>query len=322
MKYKVLWLDDEFGIPKMDDVYDDIIEGGEYEDFEITICNQEREMETLFKDDLYQAVILDVIGPSNGGPETSYPFIKAMQFLDDKDVVVKVYSGNPSVSDDSAMQMIVDRGWREGKDFFWKQYGCRPLFDSLREDLKEETFLYKNREYLLDMFSSEKKYLSNNDQVRVRQLLKANWSCISEFSEVKAFMRPLLHNIMENLVYSHEDYREPYQFIPDKLIVDTKGNYVPIKSQGRFGSVCAFFWKGEAKKNYIKYYPKEKENSIELLKDIIQVACNICNKLDHVEDYEDCKEYFSRDDYMKVVFNSFFTILSWYYHHRESHIEE
>lgn len=322
MKYKVLWLDDEFGIPRMDDVYDDIIEGGEYEDFEITICNQEREMETLFKDDLYQAVILDVIAPSNGGPETSYPFIKAMQFLDDKDVVVKVYSGNPSVSDDSAMQMIVDRGWREGKDFFWKQYGCRPLFDSLREDLKEETFLYKNREYLLDMFSSEKKYLTSEDQVRVRQLLKANYYGEAELKG-KEFLRPLLHDILESLVYRDEYYRESYQFIPETVITNSRG-YIQRKEQGRFGTLCRLFWNNEkiARNHFLRFYPEKSAGSIILVEDIIQVACNACNKIDHVEDYEDELDCFSKADYMKTIYSSFFTILSWYYHHRESHVEE
>ena len=327
--YKVLWLDDYFGTPAMDPTFESFRgnqQKGLFTEFEVTTCRNYDEFIKYFEADVYQAVILDVIGNKDekDANKTDYPFHTALRYLENKDVIVKVYSGDPdkSVTLGSALRVMEDKGWEKDKDYFFKNKDYFSLFTVLSEELKQKMYLYRNREYLIDMFSPLKQYLKNEDQARIKTILEAK---IIEGNNYRDY-RDLLQDILLSLVYRREDSRGAYQFIPNEQInIDNQ--------HGLLGRLCRWFWTN-------KYIQRDKDDDrtpgrivyedfykdvvtdgdclqIDLITNAIQSAYNFSNALGgHGSNYSKCRD-FDWVDYVKAASSTMLIILSWYYNHRE-----
>ena len=333
MMYKVLWLDDDFGTPKMDSTFESFRNNqkkGTFAEFEVTTCRNYDEFNKYFEADMYQAVILDVIGNKDEKDDnkTDYPFHTALRYLEDKDVIVKVYSGDPDervTTQGSALRVMEDKGWKKDKDYFFKSNDYFSLFKVLSEELKQKMYLYKNRDYLIKMFSPERQYLDNVDQAKIKTILEAE---IIEGNNYRVY-RDVLENILLNLVYRSEDSREEYQFIPSEQI-----NFEDKHSL--FGRLCKWFWVNEKnpRKNnkapgrivYECFYKDKVTDGdclqMDLIIDAIRSAYNFCNKIGgHGSSYIKCRD-FNLADYVKAASSSMLVILSWYYNHREKFREK
>lgn len=322
-------MDDEFGTPRMDEMYEAFEkaqkEKKRFDNIEVTRCRFIGELKDYMEDEdsEFSAVILDVVGPEseeNLGDLTQYPFYQAAELLKDKDVILKVFSGDPdyAVTRGAIYFMKTQLKWEEGRDIFYKQDDYHQLFRQLSIDLEEKLGLFKSRPHLLDMFRTGRKYLPAVNKERITKLLAAYVEGDTCFTD-KQYLRDLLQDVLESFVYTDGSRKRPYQFIKDETVMfnnkkDNKHVYVPKGSMGRLGALASRFYNID--KNQTAKFDKMRA----LPGDVIQLLVNACNKFDHCNDYypAELPDYMSMKEYMNTIYTGFLSVLSWYYNMREA----
>lgn len=321
MKYKVLWLDDDFesGIG-VEDTYRKITLDKEFnETFTITKCSNYDMFKNYLSEDHFDAVILDIYGYTDESTcdKSVNGFTKAIDFIRDKDIITKIYTGDPGElgTKGGLITFIKNDQNLNDKDIFYKSGYYKDLFRCLKDDLEKKMHLYKQHPYIREIIVNN--YLGDDSKNYIDQLLESKYNKVSIYNINSANLRSLLQNILESLVYTNTSSRRNYQLISEQKVGTDQG------TPGRLGCLARLFWKD---KDSIDKTDLDSDEVLELkcITDIIQVLYNACNKFNHSSGNKnsrnlyDAIKYFA-DEYLEVVYNGFFVLLSWYCNHRKRH---
>ena len=321
MSYNILWMDDDFGIKKsMDDLYNNAKKDKRYQIFKITKCRNYAELEVhLSGKQKYQAVILDVLGYLSDDSQNldQQAFFKAFELLSSKHIITKIFTGDPDTTKGGTLSFFKAKGLKEGKDYFYKANDYMPLFKVLKEELDAKMHLYKNFEFVLDMI--EKNYIDDTNFERITHLLK-DYNKNDLSIDDKLYLRLLLQDILENLVYKDPSSRTKYQFIKEEDLYKNK-NFKPSSEEGRFGCLCNWFCSKLDNYSDDSKYKIIRDEGIKLevyyIRPFIQFLWNTCNDMVHNKGEATQKIKYLLGNYMKTVYIAFFVITEWYYRHRE-----
>ena len=220
-KYRILWLDDDF-LPLIQDPSSDqedinktrrtflrdVNKASKYQIDVDGVPSLNPFLEKL-KNNHYQAVVFDLMGLDNQNIDNIYVIKEALDSISGHQLLAYVYSNNSNADIfDITLKDIKDNG-----RCFDKGLGCKPLFEKIVADLKQDLNVYENHEECLLLLNHH--FISPELRPYMDDILKSynqqKKGCVPLNS-----MRQILENMLQSLV-DRGDIKDSVHSFSDRI---------------------------------------------------------------------------------------------------------
>ena len=191
-KYRILWLDDDFGSAENPQFQDDVKMAEDYGLEVKGVTDYESFCEEIRNFGSYQAVVFDLRGMEKDQEVTGLVMLKAYKLVENK-LPCFVYSAN---NKDEKFELVINEIDATGRSFN-KGCGVEPLYEKILSVLDVNLHYYEGHQECLHLFN--KGYLNAVNRSKMDELLKMYDAKDKSYAPYN-HMRHILENMFESLL--------------------------------------------------------------------------------------------------------------------------
>ena len=312
LDYNVLWLDDEWNTPEMEEYFKDYRvcqEQGHFKNITITKCTCVDEvMHYLENNGKYQALISDVWGKKRDDDSKANPiaFTSLLKKLMGKEIFIIGFSAEGFYEEgEDGKEVEISAEEDYGVTIIKKMEGIGKVLEKINEYLGEKWYLYKPTPELKKLFDEgwiDGKYKPTMDDIL------GNFNQIEKeaVKDVRGDMRLIFENMIETLT---EGENSEYYLIPKE------GNYYK-KSPKTHKKDDYYELKNEksSKVKYLSFYKKNKMGEEEYYVEPGKCPVNIKYAIEYLNNTlnNGAHDVQESQDLLKSVYYAFILTMKWF----------